>query len=55
MRFEEDAGLVEVKLLRDGSVITGPSIRAPLDLEVTVREVMVSGRCVRVMRGTIEL
>src|SRR5258708_6974389 len=34
MRFEEGAGLVEVKLLRDGTVIVGASIRAPRDLEI---------------------
>ena len=34
MRFEEDAGLVEVKVLRNGSIITGASMRAPRDLEI---------------------
>jgi trans-2,3-dihydro-3-hydroxyanthranilate isomerase len=34
MRFEEDAGLVEVKLLRNGSIITGASIQAPRNLKI---------------------
>ena len=34
MRFEEDAGLVEVTLQRRAGVVVGASIRAPKDLEI---------------------
>ena len=34
LRFEEDAGLVEVRLIREGNAVVGGSIRAPRELEV---------------------
>ncbi|MBR0558201.1 PhzF family phenazine biosynthesis protein [Ciceribacter sp. L1K23] len=56
LRFEEKAGLVEVKLMRDGARVTGASIRAPGPLTTgSLIEVGRLAQCIRLASDEVAI